>query len=213
MSEKIFSRAAHEQERSRRGIEKILQTENLPEQFKTLCILAYAGVKPLSQFDLPYRDDRMDRIELIRDALRSLGIPHEETIYSDHSGHRIEFSIARDMGTLEQMRRLNAEHGGRRARQHNSRWHTEYGKLLGFPPTAIDAFVHHRPFLNELPHAVRETELGRFYENCSMMRLSEAHWKEELKTVQKWMEAVRAVSPDYLRQMTAQSNLPLSGGR
>ncbi len=205
------NRSKHEQERLKGGIEKLVHAE-IPEHFKTLAILAYTGAKPLSQLDIPYRPDFMERIDAIREALRSLGVAHEETIYGNHSGERIEFTMARDAETLERARSLNALHRHKTANRFGEQWHREYGTLLGFPPTAVEAFVQHQPLLSHLPDDVRHTELGRFFNNVVMMKLSQAHWRQELKAIEKWMESIRAVSPEYLEHLISDSNSPHSGG-
>lgn len=205
------TRSKHEQERATRGIEKLLHTE-IPEHFKTLALLAFTGAKPLSQLDIPFRPDFMDRVNAIREALKSLGVVHEETIYGNHGGERIEFSMARDIETLERARSLNAIHRHTSADRYGEQWHREYGTLLGFPPTAVEAFVRHQPLLSHLPDDVRHTDLGKFFSNVVMMRLSQAHWKQELKEIEKWMEAIRAVSPEYLEHLISDSNSPRSGG-
>lgn len=203
------NRAKHELHRQKDGVEGFLDAD-IPEEFKTLALLTYTGAKPFSTLDLPYREDCMERIAKIREALSSLAIPHSESILSSHRGERIEFNMARDAETLERARVLRDQPDEAHGR-FSEQWHREFGTLLGFPTTAVEAFVRHQPLLRQLPDEVRHTDIGKFYDNVVMMRLSEAHWKQELKALEKWMEAIRSVSPEYVEYLISDENRARGG--
>jgi hypothetical protein len=103
---------------------------------------------------------------------------------------------------LEQMRALNTHPHTR----HSAAWHQTYGTLLGFPKSAIDAFIHHKEGMVRAPEEIRHTELGAFYDSIGAFRLSKAHWREEIKTVEKWMESIRTVSPELLEHLLSNSS-------
>jgi len=67
------------------------------------------------------------------------------------------------------------------------------GKALGFPRTAIEAFVGKRKVLDpkELPVEFRKSEARRF---CGFS-LSEDNWQEEIKQGQTYADFIRRVSP------------------
>lgn len=74
------------------------------------------------------------------------------------------------------------------------------GTLLGYPATAIDAFVNETPLDEEsVPLAVRLSPEWQFV----AFRFSRAHWQEEFEYVKDWVKTIHELSPllydSYLR--------------
>ena len=72
------------------------------------------------------------------------------------------------------------------------------GMVLGFPETAIEAFIGERRALSrkKLPDDVRKSESVRF---CDFM-LSEDNWQEEIKQGQRYADFIKKVSPKIYQE-------------
>lgn len=73
-----------------------------------------------------------------------------------------------------------------------------FGEIYGFPKTSIEAYGKTDETMNyqELPHQVRDSEEYAF----AIFKLSRNNWKEELKTVRRWSEFVKQVSPKIYQE-------------
>ena len=70
------------------------------------------------------------------------------------------------------------------------RYHTEYGRLMGIPDTAIEAFKEKKTFLNS-DTAPYSDEVKSF----KWFGISKDHWKEESKKVEEFAHKVKGISP------------------
>lgn len=73
-----------------------------------------------------------------------------------------------------------------------------FGELSGFPATAIEAYVRAEQGAadelmdtEELPKKIKDKDVAAFTE----FRLSKKHWREEIKTAQRWAEEIQRISP------------------
>lgn len=75
----------------------------------------------------------------------------------------------------------------------------KFGLALGFPPTAVEAFVGKREPINivDLPREVWESDAALF----STPTLSKDNWKEELKTGQARSDFIKSTSPAIYEEM------------
>lgn len=75
------------------------------------------------------------------------------------------------------------------------------GIALGYPETAVDAFVNQHRALTIAPSQVPgiDPEVDMF----AGFRLSADHYKEELETARRWAETVKAVSPRIYAELFA----------
>lgn len=104
-------------------------------------------------------------------------------------------------------------------RAHDEGDERTFGELVGFPPTAVDAYVGSEQGRGgklldpvDLPAVVRESESMAF----AQYRLSKEHWREEIGTARRWAEEVKRVSPhlyaeivrDYRATRTGPAGLP-----
>ena len=72
------------------------------------------------------------------------------------------------------------------------------GTALGFPESAVEAYVGKREKLNkkELPDEVKKSDAFRF---CNFV-LSADNWQEEIKQGQEYADLVKEVSPNIYRE-------------
>ena len=66
--------------------------------------------------------------------------------------------------------------------------HAEYGQLMGYPQTAIDAFVNGKLLTDKDYPDMR----GIIFN----IKFSQGHWPDELKILKEWSEAIRKYSPE-----------------
>ncbi|MBP6944539.1 hypothetical protein KBD61_02940 [Patescibacteria group bacterium] len=135
-------------------------------------VLVLGGLKPATELLL--RGKALRAKEPILQWLIHTGFPTDSRVRSDGE---FEYLIARDSVTLDRLRPA-----------FGSQHHEEYGKLMGFPDTAVEAFVPKR-LLQIAPQDIHpDVDIG--------MCLSQAHWPEELEYVSRWAFFLKMVAPN-----------------
>lgn len=210
-------------EAEREVVEKIEKLP-CPDNEKTDLLLIWRGLK--SATDIEYGKDwypeekpitlTQEEIDQLTNAIRHAGFYATEPVHEDQKAERItegphapyvipgkdqiRIFVASDQKTAE---RLQIAHGSGDART--------YGKLSGYPQTAIEAFVEAAKrgeegwrellvYRDELPDEVKNQDFLAFAE----FKLSKAHWQDELKTVKKWAEEIQRINPAlYSRNVEA----------
>lgn len=78
----------------------------------------------------------------------------------------------------------------------------EYGKLYGFPPTAVEAYVKDKQSVfsrRNLPVDVENED----YVFLAQFALSKDNWRQELETPKKWAAALAQYVPDLWQEFVA----------
>ncbi len=85
------------------------------------------------------------------------------------------------------------------ARAHNENNDREFGLLVGYPITAVDAFLGNQPRIEheDLPKEIQSSEYFHFLEFV----LSKDHWQEEIETVKRQAEIVQKVAPAFYQNI------------
>jgi hypothetical protein len=106
-----------------------------------------------------------------------------------------EFCVSKDKTTAELLARAHAEKDDR-----------EFGRLVGYPPTAVNAFVDNEPRIEreDLPEDIRNSE----YINFQNFVLSKKHWREETETIKKWAETIKRMDPVLYERDIAHNKKP-----
>jgi len=124
--------------------------------------LVVCGLKPATTFslkdDAPLEDQRR-----LQEALRGLGL----SVLLRPRTEGDSFLAARDAETLERLKTASP-----------AKDHEVYGKLMGFPPSAVAAYLS--------GEMLRTSPADIDLELVMPMRLSQAHWPEELKLAARW---------------------------
>jgi hypothetical protein len=201
------SRTKHEMQRSRETVERLIESE-ISDKQKVAALLAYTGDKPMSQLGFANNGSDVVRIMETRDIIKNLGLYISEREYVHTGRPRIDFYFGKDRPIIDKMRQLDDRPGF----FHTKEWHRAFGKSLGFPDTAVEAFLAHRDMLDDLPQHVRETPAGKFFDRGVAMRLSRDHWQEELGVISKWLDSARSVAPKYIDHLLSDAWEPPEGG-
>ena len=85
--------------------------------------------------------------------------------------------MAHDQATLDRLLKAQADQD-----------HQEYGELMGFPKTAIEAFQNRELRFKNASDADRDVIFG--------MTLSRDHWQEELALLRRWSQLVKRYAPN-----------------
>lgn len=98
------------------------------------------------------------------------------------------YGVARDQATAEQLARLDS-----------AKDHEEFGKIMSFPQTAIEAFGKKENLLKQEDYPDTSDIIVSF-------KLSKDHWQEEIELLKYWSELVKKYAPDlYVKLKEAKS--------
>ena len=166
----------------RRKIEILNAVRIGPEQ-KAQIILVVLGLKPAAELAL-YEDN--DNVETIEAALRQAGLlfTKKETDGPVESKRLFcEYAFANVASTLEQLSLIDSKSD-----------HAAYGRLMGYPPSAIDAFIDKEKLLpaDEYPDMA-----GVIFS----FKLSKGGWQAELATLRQWSEAIKEFAPAVYQEL------------
>ncbi len=86
----------------------------------------------------------------------------------------------------------------------------EMGISFGYPETAIEAYVGEKEGMTrqELPDKIKKTD---FFPFIQFGVLSKDNWREEIKTAEKWANAVKANSPKIFNEYSTCVREEVSG--
>lgn len=149
----------------RQAISNVKRLPVSPEDAHML-MLVISGVKPAAMISVPAK-----QVIAIRTFCTSHGLHLDAGIDESVRG-RERIMIARDPVVIEQLKGLSP-----------AKDHEAFGRLMGFPPTAIEGFVTRR-LLETREHEVDPAIIVP-------MRLSQAHWPEELRLVARWSYIIK----------------------
>ncbi len=138
-------------------------------------MLIFLGYKPATEVALaPWNDPPEKVVKTLRDSGLIAGIKN----YKDVNGKKFAIvAVAKDKETMERLKKAEADAD-----------HEEYGRLMGYPDTAIDAFMHKEKLLPEVDYPEKNDKTLDF-------KLSKDHWQEEIKVIKKWSQAIKQYSP------------------
>lgn len=151
-------------------IVELLNEVERPEDKLSLALLI-SGAKPACII-------KMDSFAL--NLISMLRYPsHADSTYS-------LISVAKDSETLDRMLEIDKISDGN---EHDR----ELGILLGYPETAVDAFVKHESMqLKDVPKEIDDSGISRF----TNFVFSKDHWRDELEVLKGQIKSVKDVLPD-----------------
>lgn len=138
-------------------------------------ILIFLGYKPATEIDLaPWNDSP----EKVMATLRESGLIAEIKKYKGVNDKRFSVvAVTRNKETMEKLKKVEANAD-----------HQEYGRLMGYPNTAIDAYLNKEKLLSE-------KDYPNLSGNIMDFKLSKDHWQEEIKVIQQWSQVIKQYSP------------------
>ncbi|MBI2136166.1 hypothetical protein HYU06_03780 [Candidatus Woesearchaeota archaeon] len=148
-------------------------------------------VKTLDETGLPYKIAEAYRIDKLNPIFEMLWpllkyLPREAIEKIPKISYQEQpVYVAQDIGTLNRL--LNAK---------SDRDHREYGRLMGYPETAIQAFLGETERLRDRPD-----EIDGSISPILWMVLSKSNYQQELELLRKWSEALRTHAPNLDKEI------------
>ncbi len=155
---------------------------------KAQIILVLLGEQPAVDIWLYPQDDSSETVVSI---LKNAGLFVEADQITKPMGWKINrLYIARTAETAHELLLIAPLRGARIE-------HEKYAQLMGFPQTAIDAFVGRSPLLSE------EKDTKIFHDTSILfgIKFSKSNWAEELQFLRKRSLLIKKYAPDLYEQM------------
>ncbi len=155
---------------------KIIEKLNLGPSQKADLILVLLGVKKATDIPVYKWNDSLEKVRetIVNETKLKLAQLQRE---SRNRNLVAWYGVARDQNTADQLARLDS-----------SKDHEEFGKMMSFPQTAIDAFIKSNKLKNE------------DYPDMSGIvvhfALSKDNWQEEVNLLKYWSELIKKYAPD-----------------
>jgi hypothetical protein len=145
-------------------------------------ILVLLELKPATEFATMKWNEKPEKVA---DTLRQAGIsvnvrePNKKEKSEKATGF---FTIAKSEQDLKKLMSIDP-----------GKDHVEYGKLMGYPKSAIEAFKTKKTL---------EFEEAPELENFALkFKLSKTNWQEEIKTLKQWNRALKKYAPDLYKKL------------
>jgi hypothetical protein len=175
-----------EEESAKQEIVRTLEKLNLSLEQKAWLILVVLGMKPATELVIGEGNDSQDTI---KEVLSRAGLAYanrdDEYINKKDIYGKIPIlaviSVARNRETLDELLKVSGKKD-----------HGDYGRLMGYPETAVKAFVN-----KEL---LDKKDYPYMSDNIFPLKLSKDHWREEVEHLKSWNEAIKKYAPETYRQ-------------
>lgn len=141
-----------------------------PEQ-KAQLVLLVLGIKPAAELSLYAKNSTPEETESL---LQKAGLVY---VRKDADGGKVvaQYAISNSIEMVEELLQSNSP--------------SEYGKLMGYPQTAIDAFnTRDGRYDGPLPDDI--------YNSIFKLIFSKDHFQEEFEVVRSWNKALMEYAPD-----------------
>ncbi len=140
---------------------------------KAQLILVLLRLKPVAELSLyPWNTSPAETEQLLKKA----GLIYLQKKNKKQAKTTAEYAVSRDYETATQL--LNCESP------------VEYGSLMGYPPTAIAAYIDHTIYGGPLPPDIKKS--------IFKMAFSTTHTEEEFELIRKWDAALRQYAPNLV---------------
>lgn len=163
--------------------EKVKEIEQLPlgTNQRAELILVLLGLKPATNVQLyPWDGSPL----AIKNTLGQLGFHAKVMEREKFSKNMVqEYAVSLDEKTAEKLALLNP-----------AKDHEEFGKLMGFPKTAIHAYLNKEELLERESRPEDNNIIFSF-------GLSKNHWKKEIELLRTWSNAIKEYAPDLFKEL------------
>jgi len=163
------------------SIERLEHLNLGPEQ-KAGLILVKLGLKPAAELDVyDWNESPADCERMIAEA--GLTMERKDIEHTKNKKLKARYAVAKEPGVATQLANIDS-----------ARDHETYGRLMGFPETAIHAFQNAEELLKPENYPEDEDIIFRF-------KLSKDHWPDEVQVMKQWSEAIKRHAPDLFEQL------------
>ncbi len=169
-----------EEEINKEKIQKLEKLEMGPAP-KAEIMLVLLGEKLAAELLIFPNSDK----EKIKKSLEELGLIVKEKESRKFSKAESAIAIAKDEATAERL--VNAD---------PSKDHEEFGELMSYPGTAIEAFGKKKLQFNE-----EDENYPDFKDIIFKFQLSKKNWQEEFELLKKWSKSIKKYSPETFNDL------------
>lgn len=160
-------------------IEKIKHIESMDigKEQRAQLVLVLLGLKPATDVSVfPWNSPSKE----IENLLEKSGLQFIKYKNKKQEKTRDEYAVARDKETAERL--MNADPRST---------HREYGALMGYPQTAVEAFLKGEFYGGPLPEDIKNS--------IFQLKFSKDNYEEEFEVVRKWNQAIQEYCPSLIR--------------
>ena len=145
-------------------------------------ILVLLGQKPATELDIFKWNDPPDKI---MNVLKSVGLSTAklENIEALNENWLARIVIAKKQEDLAKIEKLDPKKD-----------HAEFGKMMGYPESAIAAFGKKEKIL---PNENYPSMKGIIFD----FKLSKDNWQEEINVLKRWSRVIELVAPDIYKEL------------
>lgn len=166
---------------------------------KAELILVLAGLKPSTDLHLFKNNEDP---ELVKKKINDAGL-----VYKEMDKHLMQnpnltcsLGVARQMAdavrVVELLSGMSATGG------------EEFGRLMGFPQTAIEAYAKKRERFDDVSNDNSFVKRGIPFR----FRLSKDNWENEIKVAEDWTEKIKEIAPNVYQELISNEHLfPVAG--
>jgi len=205
----------NEQEINPELIEEV-ESSVLHTEGKVNFLLVEGGIKPAASIGLVLRNGENkfvsdDDLESLKSMLEKSGTPFfmgDKSVSETENGGRfeeVEIIVGQTKEKLDKILEIKSRmpttqqtENGNYDKEKNKQDQADFGLALGYPATAVEAFVNEAEPLNEnsLPQEVKQSDAYLF---CQY-QLSKDNWRQELETAQEWAGFIEKTSLKIFEQ-------------
>ena len=156
---------------------KHIESMGIGKEQRAQLTLVLLGLKPATDVSVfPWNSPS----EEIENLLEKSGLQFIKYKNKRQEKTRDEYAVARDKETAERL--MSADPRST---------HGEYGTLMGYPQTAVEAFLKGELYDEPLPEDIENS--------IFKLRFSRDHYEEEFEVVRKWNQAIEEYCPSLIR--------------
>lgn len=163
---------------------------------KAELLLVLTGLKPATDLHLFKNSEDP---ESVKKKINDAGLVYKELDKKLFHNQNVMCSlgVARRMADAARVVELMTAGGGE-----------EFGRLMGFPQTAIDAYAKRRERFDDDKQNPLFQERGSPFR----FRLSKDNWEEEIKVAEGWTAKIKEIAPDLYQELMSNEHLfPATG--
>lgn len=174
--EKLQNNIESLNEEKRKEMIKSIENLKIGSKPKANIILIFLGLKPATELEISSHNDSAEKVI---NVIENIGLKVKiKSKFKRKDKDIVLLSVADNQENLDRLEQIDP-----------SKNHEEYGRLMGYPETAIDAFLHKEKRLD--PENYLENDELIFF-----IAMSKENWEEEIKTLKKWSDAIKEQAPD-----------------
>ena len=172
----------------------ILESINCGVVPKAELILVLAGLKPATDLSLFKNNENS---ESAKKKIIDAGLVYKEIDKASIQNPNLAclLGVARNMAdatrVVELLSAMSSDGG------------EEFGQLMGFPQTAIEAYAKKRERFGDGDNNNPFVERGLPFR----FRLSKDNWEQEIKVAEGWTKKIKEIAPDLYRELISNEHL------